>query len=307
MVMNSTRLPLAHPTLYVAGGVIPIADALAVGESKVVEDWPRDKEEYRLAFPSDLLAGLSPTAARALSDAASQAAQSGYAGGFGIPRNIQDPTPTKRVLGMIERRLSALDAAPDAVPALLVAWTDAEVGGIDLGSGGKREFQRSLVLVETQVRLVPSERKAWAEIGHLQGRVIFERGWSASDCKLAAPSDSRANVAGVLDLEWRLPSGVAAPVKASEITVHPRIRANAGEEWILSVWDWTDVSSSTPWRAFHQGKGNSDDKDPPRLTGRRLDDYVDPASGKVRLRIEQKGESGEITIDGITLTAKVAR
>jgi hypothetical protein len=301
IVKNSTKLPLVRPTLYVAGGVIPIADTLEAGASKNIEDWPREKDEYRLAFPSELLAGISPTAARALSEAASQAAQSGFAGGFGIPRNIQDPSPTKRVLGMIERRLSALDAAPDAVPALLVAWTDGDVDGIDLGPGGKREFQRSLVLVETQVRLLPSERKAWADIGHLQGRVFFERGWNASTCTLAPPSDSK--LAGELDLEWRLPSGGAAPVKAADLTVHPRIRVTGNEEWILSVWDWNDDA----WHAFFQGRGNSDDRDPPKLPGRRLDAYVDGTSGKVRLKIELKSESGDIVIDGITLTAKVAR
>jgi hypothetical protein len=321
-IKNSTRLNLRQLTLYAPGGAIDLGD-LAVGETRKVARATVSGDNTLLALPRVFLRDLNE---RGFKDWAAQDASIGLTIGGFYPRQQTVSEPAARINQQLQRRLAAMKTGRDTMPALLCAISDDDPGGIDLDARSRREVSRSLVLAEAGIKFEGGRTTERARITGLPGQVIGQLGWSPSHRTLVqGPQRGNDPVAGYVDFEWRFPASKDRPVRAESMVLKFQVRRAREESYSISFWDFS---------AAREGRGRwvpvalqeeDDLQDRERIhevgvvrdkkTGevrtekqneQRLVDYLDPTTGRVRVRVEQPG-SNEIQVARMALDVNLIR
>jgi hypothetical protein len=283
-VENKTSWTLETPVILVGKRMIELTDMKA-GAKVMVDETPKDVPTHGgFALDQRMLRGLEPGAFKARYNDTSSYALGGDP--YGNDSNA-------RFRATLERRVRAMNAGPEAVPALFACCVERDLGGVDMDVSASLELQRALVLSELVVT-APGQDVQLRDLG---ASVHYAKNYDAIAHTTGSPARLSFNNGtqehGVVAYEWRLPASHDLPLQARRLEIGWALETDAVEEdVVLALYDY----SLQKYQARHRLKGRegswADDKN--------LAKYIDPESGLVRVMIDSAMQ--EVLVKDVWLT-----
>jgi hypothetical protein len=216
----------------------------------------------------------------------------------------------RRVLAILQNRLRRIPASHTRLPALLVARSIGDAGGVVVEGTGAPNLARRVMLTEGQVRL-PTEGRI--TLSNLEARVVHlpsnEQDWTPVDGGTGAPALLHGGMdPNEVQFVWTVPSTEEAPLRLDMLRVRwqldgtlPVEYAKQSDLWIL------DVKKRGYVRAVALAEGKRDPADGSRYfmvpdvdipQSVDVNDFLDPASGTIKFKIST---TLELRIASVTL------
>ncbi|MGE0707826.1 MAG: hypothetical protein AB7N76_13045 [Planctomycetota bacterium] len=231
--------------------------------------------------------------------------------GISVTGNPYEGSDEQRLLAIWERRLLRVPRSPGALPALLVAMSDDDPGGVRVSGAAKVALQRSMVVHETRVKVGPVP----PGLRRLPPRVFS---YTTGDSGSWLPTSGTTGTPPILERSlasespstvawrWQLPVSLDAPLAVDKLSFRWRTNPELREldkdavkleyfrfdqgAWVslgdLSKLDYSDGVALWPHR-----------NTPERM---EIPYMVHPQSGMLYLRLSNSGFK-PITVNWITL------
>lgn len=271
-VTNLTNPPqtLLAPTLFVGERCLELED-LAPGKTLEFDTPATDRPEFRLA--ERLIDKLSREGYGARFE------ESSATGGDPFDRD-----PRRRIQAMLVRRAGALNAPPDAVPALLAGVFATDPDGVGLETRAQVDLGRALVITETEIAVSSGD----LTLNGLLPRVVAGDGFEANPGLEGGPPKLGLGAKaadGYVVYEWRLPSSPEHPLALKSLDLRWTLAEPPEENTLVcEFWDWQNAHFVPLAYNKANAREGSFPIDKPSQVGR----FFEPGTGLVRVAFRSK-------------------
>jgi hypothetical protein len=300
-ITNVTEHPLETPLLLLPNGLLELGGTIDAKQTLRIPG-------YGLQRYDDLEGSQAVDKLPWIQAFLKDAPPSGYAPLYGQGLSVgsmagdpYDGSNARRILGILRQRLERVPGSSDRVPALLVARMTSDPGGVVVEGTDTPALSRSLVVVETQVTLpsgpfllrgLPARVMGWSQgesdwvpVGGSTGapgmiggsplaEAVVEFAWTVPVTEKTRVTDLR--------VRWRTNPDTAIAPKLTTLELYSyRLRA-----WVEGM---ADVATAPRDPDGVKGWAPDPDSQDPRVRELRAEDFVDPASGAVHVRIRNQG------------------